>query len=335
MEPNVNSKTETCCPHRIMLVDDEQNIVNAARRDLMSSASPGKRYLIETFTNPEQALERAHEEPFSVVVSDYRMPGMSGLAFLRELSKLQPDCVRIVLSGQTDFEALTKLINEIQIYRFIQKPWNSSFLRKSIDQAINFNSITRRNRSLASQLRHLDASLSSVLPEPISHVLIVNDDVSVANAINRSLVQRTSLTSTLPVGMNASADTFQPLTQSLLSVHVAETPERALQMASETNYACFIADSKMSGMDGASLLRGLFKKQPDCACILMVDANDMNALIETLDLANLQACLTKPWHPFELRSAVALALTQRRMLLENRILAEMCEARLHSDGTPE
>lgn len=328
-------ETEPMGSHRIMLVDDERSIVNAARRDLISSAGPEKHYIIETFTNPEEALDRAHKESFTVVVSDYRMPEMNGLVFLSELSKLQPDCVRIVLSGQTDFEALTRLINEVHIYRFIQKPWNSLFLRKSIDQAIRFSDNTLRNRMLASRLRNLDASLSSALPEPVSHILIVHDDASLTNAITRSLVHRSCLSDTSSITSGKPGHTFSPLAQSPVSVHVADTPERALQMARETMFACLIADSRMPGMDGAALLRGFFAEQPDCACILMVDMNDMESLIETLDQVNLQACLTKPWHPFEIRSAVATALTQRRLQLENRVLAEMCEARMLSDGTPE
>ena len=82
--------------YRILLVDDEQNVLNALKRELKEV------YEIETFTNPAEALRRCGEVNFDLVISDYQMPEMNGIEFLKQFGKLQPDASRLILSGQAD-----------------------------------------------------------------------------------------------------------------------------------------------------------------------------------------------------------------------------------------
>ena len=90
------------------------------------SIPPLGRYTYETegFTDPAAALERARSTHFDAVICDYRMPAMDGLEFLKALREIQPDCARLVLSGQTDMDGLVRLVNETHIYHFIPKPWH-------------------------------------------------------------------------------------------------------------------------------------------------------------------------------------------------------------------
>lgn len=112
-------------PHRILLIDDEASIVSALTRELRRGAGPSPRaaWQVEGFTDPAAALARAHECSFALAISDYRMPAMTGVALLSELRALQPQCVRVILSGQTDREGLLGAINDAQIARFVAKPW--------------------------------------------------------------------------------------------------------------------------------------------------------------------------------------------------------------------
>ena len=87
--------------HRILVVDDESGIVNAVRRELSTPPFGRHRYEVEGFTSPLQALERAKVQEFDAVLSDYRMPEMNGLDFIKALVRIQPDCTRIVLSGMS------------------------------------------------------------------------------------------------------------------------------------------------------------------------------------------------------------------------------------------
>jgi len=120
---------------RIMLVDDESNVTNALRRTLTRSLQ-GKAVDIETFDDPRQALARAGEVDFSVVVSDYRMPPMDGVEFLKRFRVIQPDAIRLILSASSDVEALLAAINEAGAFRYILKPWDDVDLSCVVGEAL-------------------------------------------------------------------------------------------------------------------------------------------------------------------------------------------------------
>ncbi len=108
---------------RIMLVDDESNVTSALRRTLARSLQ-SEPFEIETFDDPRLALERAGEVDFSLVVSDYRMPPMDGVEFLKRFRVMQPDAVRLILSASSDVDALLAAINQAGAFRYILKPWD-------------------------------------------------------------------------------------------------------------------------------------------------------------------------------------------------------------------
>ena len=134
---------------RIMLVDDEKNVLHALERLLVSPQCE-----VECFTDPEQALLRAHTATFDLVISDYRMPGMNGVEFLRQIRTMQPDTMRIILSAYGELEAMQAAINEAEIYRYISKPWDTRDLKQTIDNALTQQDMLVENRRLAEQLRH-------------------------------------------------------------------------------------------------------------------------------------------------------------------------------------
>ena len=313
--------------HRVMVVDDEPGILNAVRRELNTPPLGRIRYEVETFTDPQAALARAREQAFEVVLSDYRMPQMTGLEFLTELGKLQPDCVRIVLSGQTDFDALVQMINETHVYRFIPKPWTSYFLKSTLTQAINFRRVNVENNQLARQLRQhgIDLPIGSV--NDIDQVLVVDDDVNVANAVARCLTRRSALDDVFREVREETHSHLPDINPQRISVQITDSPQHALKMADEVTFSCVIADYRMPVMDGAQFLTQFAEKQPDAACIMLSGAANMESVVIALDLAHIHAFIAKPWVDYELRAAVAQALMRRRLQIENHILAQMCKAR--------
>lgn len=109
---------------RLLLVDDEPHILNALSRHLrhlLRGRQPA--ICIEQESDPQLARKRLRERPYAVVISDYRMPGITGVELLSELRRLQPHCTRIMLSGQVDRDGLTGAINEAGVHRFLAKPW--------------------------------------------------------------------------------------------------------------------------------------------------------------------------------------------------------------------
>ena len=142
---------------RIMLVDDEESILKSLQRLLrMAPCTCGKRTFaleIDTFSSPEKALEHAKHEQYDLFISDYRMPGMDGIEFLKAVKEVQPDAARLILSGYADLNALVRAVNEVGIERFIGKPWNDYELLSAIGQALAHRDLLLENRQLANLVR--------------------------------------------------------------------------------------------------------------------------------------------------------------------------------------
>jgi len=139
-----------------MLVDDEENILKALRRILSSN----KDWSVEIYTNAEEALQRVMEKEFDLYLSDYRMPEIDGISFLSGVKKLQPDSIRLILSGYTDIDSLMGAINQAEIFRFITKPWNDDYLINSIKQALSFRDTLLENQRLADTVRKQRSELN-------------------------------------------------------------------------------------------------------------------------------------------------------------------------------
>jgi len=135
--------------YRIMVVDDEQNILNAIRRITRKETD----WEVEFYDSPVQALKHAHGGNYELFLSDYRMPEMDGVQFLREIKGIHPDAMRVILSGYTDLEALLGAINEAQIFRFISKPWMDYDLITTLKQALSLRDTLIENRTLADEVR--------------------------------------------------------------------------------------------------------------------------------------------------------------------------------------
>ncbi|MCW9023825.1 MAG: response regulator [Gammaproteobacteria bacterium] len=135
--------------YQIMLVDDEENILKALERIFRGQTD----WEIESYSNVKDALKRAQVTNFDLFLSDYRMPEMNGVEFLSEVKNLQPNSMRLILSGHTDLEALLGAINNAEIYRFVTKPWQDYELISTIKQALAFRDVLVENRHLADQVR--------------------------------------------------------------------------------------------------------------------------------------------------------------------------------------
>ena len=144
---------------RILCVDDERNVLKSLRRLFIDE----DHYDILTAESGEEGLAVLRECPdISLVISDYRMPGMTGVEFLRQVNEHWPDTVRIVLSGYADTAAVVEAINAGQIYKFIPKPWNDDELKTTVAQALAHYQLFRQNEQLTEELRVKNEELEEV-----------------------------------------------------------------------------------------------------------------------------------------------------------------------------
>lgn len=140
---------------RIMVVDDEPSILKSIKRSLAHS-----HYRIDTFSEPNQALTSAHHNAYDLVISDQRMPCMSGIELLTHLKCLQPECVTILLTGYSDNSTLLDAINKAHVYRFLTKPWHDEELVQLIADAIDYGEEQALTQRLADQARVNNGSMT-------------------------------------------------------------------------------------------------------------------------------------------------------------------------------
>jgi len=126
----LSTQAESEAGRTLLLVDDEADILSALRRLLRRD-----NYRILTATSAAAGLELLALNEVQVIVSDQRMPAMSGTEFLGRVKEMYPDTIRIVLSGYTELKSVTDAINRGAIYKFLTKPWDDDQLREHIREA--------------------------------------------------------------------------------------------------------------------------------------------------------------------------------------------------------
>lgn len=141
----------------LLLVDDEPSILSSLKRLLR-----GDGYRILTANSGQEGLDVLAGHPVDVIVSDQRMPGMTGVEFLRTVRQSYPDTVRLVLSGFTELQTVTDAVNAGAIYKFLTKPWDDGQLRAHIQEAFSYGAMANENRLLTLQVHTANQKLAEV-----------------------------------------------------------------------------------------------------------------------------------------------------------------------------
>jgi two-component system, NtrC family, sensor kinase len=170
----------------ILCVDDEANVLKSIKRLLLD-----ENYTILTAGSGEEGLEVLKRVRIQLIIADYRMPGMNGIEFLREVRRYWPDTIRIVLSGYADTASILAAINEGQIYKFIPKPWNDDELKVAILNALESYFLAKKNIELTKELQKQYKELQKLLHEK-------NDNLELRTGMLRS---HQNILDSIPVGI--------------------------------------------------------------------------------------------------------------------------------------
>ncbi|MBI1891940.1 MAG: response regulator [Burkholderiales bacterium] len=145
---------------RFLLVDDEINVLNALQRILRQRLGDID-VKVETCSDPVEALARIGEMSFDLVISDQRMPMMTGVEFLKAVRKIQPDAVRLMLSAYSEFSAVVNAVNEAEVFRYIAKPWQPEDLEQVIRLALARREQILEDKRLADEMRVQRGAMSA------------------------------------------------------------------------------------------------------------------------------------------------------------------------------
>lgn len=175
--------------HTVLCVDDEQNILNALKRLLRKEP-----YRLLTCDSGKEGLEILAGNEVHVVISDQRMPGMSGTDFLRQVKESHPNVIRIILTGYTDVDSITQSINEGHIYKFFLKPWNDQHLTLEIRQALEQHDLIRENQRLYdmtiqqnAELKEINENLETIVEERTQSLEMQNRALQLSHAMLEDL----------------------------------------------------------------------------------------------------------------------------------------------------
>ncbi|HSX69768.1 MAG TPA: response regulator [Pseudomonas sp.] len=242
-------------PIRVMFVDDEERILRSLalqfRRD----------YEVLVESDPRRALERLKSEPVHVLVSDQRMPQMSGSELLAQAAELQPNAVRILLTGYSDLDAAIEALNSGGIFRYLTKPWEPQEMAATLRQAGEIAALRQRQATPAA-------------PRPVS-----------TEGLNLLLLDADPLTLEC-VGAFCSEGGHRLLRADNLS--------EALRQLNEERVDLLVSDLKLDGADTAPLLKSLAQAHPRLLSLVVTPFRDTQALLALINEAQIFRYLPKP-----------------------------------------
>jgi len=135
----------------IIIIDDDELVLKSLQRVLQSES-----YCLWATTSAKKALSLLTSQETAVIVSDHRMPNMSGIEVLEEAKKVSPDTVRILLTGFADVELAQEAINYCSIYKLLFKPWNDQELKETINSAIGLFKYAKEKSRLVAESQLLN-----------------------------------------------------------------------------------------------------------------------------------------------------------------------------------
>ncbi len=138
---------------RLLVVDDEADILDSIKRTFRRD------YEVMTANSGQAGIDLLGSEPFDLIISDQRMPDVTGDAVLKFAMLHQPEAIRILLTGYSDMESLVRCVNEAGIYKYITKPWEPENLRLTVVRALESLHLGRKLKEASEQLKtaYLDA----------------------------------------------------------------------------------------------------------------------------------------------------------------------------------
>ncbi|MGE5095534.1 MAG: protein kinase domain-containing protein [Betaproteobacteria bacterium] len=269
---------------RVLFVDDEERILAGLR------ALFRHEYNVLITDSPQEALALVKRHGIQVVVSDQRMPGMTGVELLRRVKEQAPQAVRILLTGYTDLAALVGSINQGEIFRFVKKPWDNEELRQVLSDAAK----------IAAELADVQAPPPES-PRSAGSILVIDPQQGLARGLQRLLAGRAT-------------------------VRLASSALEAVKLLDNAEIAAIVADLDAGRDHLVSLFKLLKKQRPEILSILVTNEPDSELAVELLNNAQIFRFMAKPVSGRELRGHVSAALRRYATLKTIPTLVEQIGA---------
>lgn len=277
----------------ILLVDDEERILRSLKMIFM------RKYNVITTTNPYKAMELAQQQKIHVIISDQRMPEMMGAELLREFKRISPNTMRLLLTGYSDLNAIISSINEGEIFRFINKPWNQAEIMETVEQAVQLALESTQ------QEENYD-SVEAMVDRP--NLVVIDPDPH-----TRAMVEET-------VGERANVYSHTNL-------------EDGLETLSTTNTAVLVTDLHINNEDISQTINTLRQQNPQLITIVLTSFQDTNRLIDMINHGQIFRFIPKPARRGLLTQSFDSALKLHGNFKNNPQLVQRQSPQQDSEGT--
>lgn len=294
---------------KVLCVDDEPHVLRALQWLLQ------REFEVHTAVSAQEALQLLKSHDFDVVVSDQRMPEVSGVEFLQKVRTVAPRSMRILLTGYCDLDAMVRSVNESEVFRFINKPWDIKELPKLIAEAAqiaraNIASPVPPEQTAAAAEIAFRHQVTTVALHPTESILLVDEHPEVHAAVNQ-----------------ACGDSVQ--------VQHAYNLGDAIRMLNEKPVGVIVSDVQVGKLDATRLVRLMKAKHPETVSVVFSDQSDAKVVMTLINEGQVYRFIPKPFKPGFIRIVLNAALKRHRELLYSPGLQRRFAVEPAARGTAE
>ena len=268
----------------LLFVDDEERVVNLLRMIFRDE------YTVHTATSGQEALGLIARHPVDVIVSDQRMPGMLGIELLEQVRQRAPSTMRILLTGYSDLAAIVGSVNEGEVFRFINKPWDHDQIKQTIADAVEAGRAAVADAATPPGLAA--AMAGATLPD----VLVIDDNERDLQAMCQVLGQEHRVRS-------------------------ASSIAEALKVLEQHDIGVIVTEARVGHSDAGDFLRVLKQHYPLITTVMLTRSADADLVIRLINRAQIFRFATKPLRKSVFQLSVSAAMKEHLRFKENPTLA--------------
>lgn len=269
----------------VLCIDDEERILRSLRMLFRG------RFEVLATTSGREAMAWVRSRRVHVVVSDQRMPETSGVEVLREVARLSPTTMRILLTGYADLDAVTASVNEGEIYRYVEKPWDAARLVETVQQA----AAAAVREFAAADLRGQPGAARPAMAAVAARVLVLDEEADIAAQVREIL-------------------------PAAVQVEHATALEDALERIAGEEFAILVARLSSSGGDVADALKQLKQVRPETLAVVVSPLRDSRLVIGLINEGQIFRFLLQPPPRELLRRGLVAALERHSEMRANGLL---------------
>jgi serine/threonine-protein kinase len=275
----------------LLLVDDEERVLRSLKLVFRGL------YNVLTTTDPNEAIEMVRNQRVEVIISDQRMPTMQGSDLLREVKLHSPTTMRLLLTGYSDLNAIISSINEGEIYRFVNKPWNQQELKETVAKAMEIA------RSTAEFTTDEAEEVSATKP----NLVVIDSDPSTHEVVRETIGDKANIL-----------------------YHTSL--EDGLEAMSHTDTSLLVTDIRLGDQDISQAINTLRQQNPQLITIVLTSFQDTAKLIDMINHGQVFRFLPKPARRGLLSQCFDSAIKRHESFLRNPQLIARHQAETDSEA---